>query len=494
MEYQQSTKRILVTGATGYIGGRLIPRLLKKGYRIRAVARTIEKLKSQSWADNTNIELVAGDMLSRSDVDAMADGCDIVYYLVHSMVLGQKDFESSDRLAAENMVAAAAEKKVGRIIYLGGLGEIESKLSKHLRSRNEVAQIFLKAPVSTTIFRAAVILGSGGASFEILRYLVEHLPVMITPRWLRTPSQPVAISNVLHYLIECLDVTETEDGVFDIGGPEVITYKQMMDTYGRVAGLRKRLILPVPVLTPRLSSYWIHLVTPVPAYIARPLAEGLKNSAVCKNDDITKLIPQTLLTCEEAISKALQRQQHFQVETHWSDAGLLPEGEWSVRGDAHWSGGTEFKDDQNVLVEASAGEVWHSIIRIGGESGWYYANWLWSIRGLLDKIVGGVGLRKSFRRPDSLKVGDTIDFWRVVALEPEKRMVLAAEMKLPGEALLTFELQSAGPRLVRLYQKARFYPKGLLGLAYWYLSFPLHLFVFKGMINGVKKRALLAAV
>ena len=489
-DQRNETQRILVTGATGYIGGRLIPRLLKKGYRIRAASRTLDKLQSRQWANHPGVELFAGDMQELSDVEKMVEGCDIVYYLVHSMVAGQQNFEKADKISAENMVLAAEKKQVKRIVYLGGLGDVKSDLSKHLRSRNEVAQILLEGSVPATIFRAAVIIGSGGASFEILRYLVERLPIMITPRWLRTPSQPIAISNVLTYLVECLTVPETEKGIFDIGGPNVITYRQMMDAYTRAAGLLKRFIIPVPVLTPRLSSYWIHLVTPVPAHIARPLAEGLRNPAVCDSDRITKLIPQPLLSCQEAIEMALERQQRYRVETHWSDAGLLPRGEWSIEGDAHWSGGTVFKDNKSIDVEAPAECVWKAVIEIGGEQGWYYANWLWSIRGFLDKIIGGVGLRKSFRDPYTLKTGDTIDFWRVVRLDPEKDLILVAEMKLPGEAVLSFELEISSNTVIRLHQKARFYPRGLLGLAYWYLSFPLHLFVFSGMIRGIKKHAL----
>ncbi len=481
--------KILVTGATGYIGGRLIPLLLKEGYQIRAASRSIEKLQSRPWSENPNVELVAGNFLVQSDVDRMLEGCDVIYYLVHSMVAGQQDFEESDRISAQHTVDAAKRFNLSRIIYLGGLGDVESDLSKHLRSRNEVAQIFFENSIPSTIFRAAVILGSGGASFEILRYLVERLPIMVTPRWLKTPSQPIAISNVLQYLVCCLKVPETANGVFDIGGPQVVTYRQMMEAYAKVAGLMKRLIIPVPVLTPRLSSYWIHLVTPVPAHIARPLAEGLRNSATCSNNDIVNLIPQKLLTCEQAITRALERQQHHQVETHWSDAGLLPKEEWGIKGDVEWSGGTVFIDDQEVIVKAKVEKVWNAIVSIGGENGWYYANWLWKIRGVLDKLIGGVGLRKVIRDPMSLKVGDAVDFWRVVDIESQKMVVLAAEMKLPGYAQLTFKLEPKNGSEIRLIQKARFYPKGLLGLCYWYLSFPFHLFVFKGMVNGIKNCA-----
>ncbi|MBS2010840.1 MAG: SDR family oxidoreductase [Cyanobacteria bacterium SZAS TMP-1] len=476
---------VMVTGATGYVGGRLVPRLLEAGYRVRASGRSLNKLKSRTWAKHPDVELVALDIFDEKALTRALEGCEAAYYLVHSMNGRTTDFEKSDRYAAELMTKAAAAAGVKRIIYLGALGESSDNLSKHLRSRAEVADILQKGPVPVTVLRAGMILGSGSTSFEILRYLVERLPVMITPKWLETPSQPIAIRNVLTYMIDCLKKDETTGKTFDIGGPEILTYRELMQTYAAAAGLGKRIIITVPVFTPRLSSYWIHCVTPVPSYIARPLAEGLRNPVLCTDKEILRIIPQQLLTCREAIDIALDRIQHQSVESSWTDAGVLPPPEWIIPGDPGWAGGNYYEDNRFVEVKDSPAEVWYRLMRLGGKTGWYYGNWMWKLRGSMDRLIGGVGLMRGRRSAETLFVGDALDFWRVLAVEPESRLLLTTEMILPGTAFLEFRISKMPDGNTKVQQIARFQPQGLLGVLYWWLVTPLHHFVFTGMLKGI---------
>jgi uncharacterized protein YbjT (DUF2867 family) len=481
---EQIRKPVLVTGASGYIGGRLVPRLLAAGYRVRCLVREPRKLDSRPWSSDARVEIVRCDIGHRLQLTRAAAGCGAAYYLVHSMMAAGRKYGERDRILAETFARAAAEASLERIIYLGGLGETGERLSEHLSSRREVERVLAAGPVPVTVFRAAMIIGSGSASFEILRYLVERLPVMITPRWVSTESQPIAIENVLHYLVACLDCPATIGRTLDIGGADVLTYREIIQVMAEALGLRKRLIIPVPVLTPGLSSLWIHLVTPISRQVARPLAEGLRNRVVCRDDSAARLMPQRLLTVREAIQAALGSMHSDNVETAWFDAGPLP-------GDPEWAGGKVFVDQRSTNVNAPADAVFRVVCRIGGDQGYYAANWLWRLRGGMDRLVGGPGLRRGRRDPERLAFGEAVDFWRVTAIEANRRLTLRAEMKLPGEALLEFRIDPAtdGAPHTRLIQTARFKPRGLMGLLYWYAVRPLHIFVFRGMLDGIREAA-----
>lgn len=475
--------RIAIAGVTGYIGGRLAPRLLDSSYAVRCLVRSPQKLQDRAWADNPAVEIRRTDLDDIDSVAANLEGCQAAFYLVHSMASAGAGYAERDRCLASNFAAAAREAGVERIVYLGGLGETGSDLSEHLASRREVETALASAGVPVTVLRAAMIIGSGSASFEILRYLVERLPIMVTPKWVSTPCQPIAVRNVIEYLLATLAVPETTGGVFDIGGPEVLCYRDIMDVMAEELGLRPRWVIPVPVLTPRLSSYWIHLITPLSHSIAKPLAEGLKNPVVCREDRITRLIPRELLGVREAIHAALTQMAERQVETYWSMAGPMP-------GDPDWAGGAVFRDAREMAMDAPAWAVFKAVCRVGGGHGWYAAAWLWKIRGWMDLLVGGPGLRRGRRDPETVGYGEALDFWRVVGLERDRRLALRAEMKLPGQALLEFRIEPRNDRQCTLRQLALFKPRGLFGLIYWYLVMPFHHIVFRGMLRGIEKEAL----
>ena len=477
-------RRVLVTGATGYIGGRLVPRLLEAGYRVRCLVREPRKLTDRHWAGDERVEIVRGDADDVAGLTEAMRGCGAAYYLIHSMEAVGPAYRERDRELAENFARAASNAEIERIIYLGGLGETGEGLSEHLTSRREVEEALASGRAPVTVLRAAMIIGSGSASFEILRYLVERLPIMVTPKWVKTECQPIAVRNILHYLVACLNCDETVGRTLDIGGPEVMRYRDIMQVMASELGLRKRIIVPVPVLTPRLSSMWIHLVTPLSHRIARPLAEGLRNRVVCRNDDASRLMPQDLFTIREAIAAALGRIQRREVETAWSAAGPIP-------GDPDWAGGKTFVDERTIEIDAPASCVYRAVCRIGGGQGYYAADWLWRLRGWMDQFVGGPGLRRGRRDPENVSFGEALDFWRVTGIERDRSLQLRAEMKLPGEALLAFQIEPVdGERdRCRLIQTARFKPRGLIGLAYWYAVVPLHAIVFNGMLDGIKRTA-----
>ena len=481
-------KPILVAGATGYVGGRLIPALLDAGYCVRAMGRSLEKLACRPWGHHPNMDLTRGDVLDLESLKRALSGCGVVYYLVHSMIAQKHKFVEADRRAAQNMVSAAESIGIERMIYLGGLSEKKGgPLSKHLRSRIEVAEILQSGKVPVTDLRAPMILGSGSASFEILRYLVERLPVMITPRWVRSLNQPIAIRNVVTYLVGCLNHDETIGQTYDIGGPDVVAYRDLLDIYAQEAKLPKRWIIPVPVLTPTLSAHWIHLISPVPHSIALPLTEGLTSNAVCSDKRIQSIIPQKLLTPREAIRRSLDKVIQEQVDTCWADAGDIVTPEWAHCGDADWAGGAIMQCGYRVRIKAVPDEVWPPISRIGGKTGWYYADGLWWLRGLMDRWSGGVGLRRGRRHPTELRVGDALDFWRVLEIETSNRLLLRAEMKVPGEALLEFKIYPVGDQYTNLQMLSRFLPKGLWGMLYWYIFYPFHEMIFFGMLKAIAK-------
>lgn len=473
---------VSIAGATGYIGGRLVPRLLSSGHRVRCLVRSPGKLLARSWATHPNLEIVPVDLADQAALTRALAGSSAAYYLVHSMISAGKDYAGHDRQLALHFAQASSAAGLQRIIYLGGLGETGPGLSEHLSSRREVEHALASTGVPVTVLRAAMIIGSGSASFEILRYLVERLPIMITPRWVWTPSQPIAVRNVIGYLVGVLEHPQTAGQVYDIGGPEVLPYQDIMQIMAAELGLRRRLILPVPVLTPRLSSYWIHLVTPLGHSIARPLAEGLRNPVVCRDNRLAELVPQELLTVSQAIRAALTRVAADGVETSWSMAGPIP-------GDPDWAGGKVFRDERDLPVAAPAEAAFRAVCRVGGGHGWYAADWLWKLRGALDRLAGGPGLRRGRRSRESVSFGEALDFWRVTAVEQDRRLALRAEMKLPGEALLEFSITPTGRDTCVLRQSALFLPRGLLGLLYWYAVAPFHALVFNGMLRGIRREA-----
>ena len=475
-------QRIAIAGTTGYIGGRLAPRLLEAGYSLRCLVRSPRKLEERDWASDPRVEVWPSDLDDHTSLTRDLSGCDVAFYLVHSMMSSDRAYAKHDLALALTFAAAARDAGVGRIIYLGGLGEMGSGLSEHLESRRHVETALASTGVPVTVLRAAMIIGSGSASFEIMRYLVQRLPVMITPTWVSTRCQPIAIENVLGYLVGVLSSADTTGEVFDIGGREILSYRDIMRIMAEELDLPRRWVLPVPLLTPRLSSHWIQLVTPLSHRIARPLAEGLKNEVVCRDDRITRLIPQARLDVREAIHAALNQVKAHLVETHWSMAGPMP-------GDPDWSGGTVFRDVRQIAIALPSRPVFRAVCRVGGERGWS-SSWLWRFRGWLDQRAGGPGLRRGRRHPDLLRYGDALDFWRVVGIEPDRSLSLRAEMKLPGQALLDFRVAPDGDSKCTLCQTALFEPRGLAGLLYWYAVGPFHGVVFRTMLTGIQRDAI----
>jgi uncharacterized protein YbjT (DUF2867 family) len=471
---------VCLTGATGYVGGRLLPLLENRGVHVRCLTRRPEMLQERV-AEGTQV--VCGDVLDRSSLLRGLADVHTAYYLVHSMGAGG-DFEKADREGAANFAAAAQAQGVRRIIYLGGLGDPGPELSPHLRSRHEVGEILRSSQAQVVEFRASIVIGSGSLSFELIRALVERLPVMICPRWVATPAQPIALEDVLAYLLAALDLPEGVSRVFEIGGPDQVSYGDIMREYARQRGLR-RWMISVPVLTPRLSSLWLGLVTPVYARIGRKLVEGVRNPTLVRDHAAVDAFAVRPRSLREAIARALVHEDQEFATTRWSDA-------YSSGGEPpHWGGrrfGSRLVDSRTLDVDVPPAAAFVPVQRIGGQNGWYYGNWLWSLRGFLDLLVGGVGMRRGRREPTTLRVGDTLDCWRVEAFEPDRRLRLAAEMRLPGRAWLEFEVSphQAGSRI---RQTAIFDPIGLAGLVYWYAVYPLHQLVFARMLRGIAQAA-----
>lgn len=471
---------ILITGASGYVGGRLLSLLESTGHQVRCLARRPENLLPRV-APGTQV--VAGDVMDRASLDAALQGIDTAYYLVHSMG-HDRDFERLDREAATNFAEAAKRAGVRRIVYLGGLGDSTGKLSKHLRSRHETGECLRGSQIQVIEFRASIVIGSGSLSFELIRALVQRLPVMICPRWVRVMAQPIAIEDLLDYLVAALELPHGESKIYEIGGPDQVSYGDIMHEYARQRGLR-RWMIPVPILTPYLSSLWLGLVTPVHARIGRKLVGSLRNPTLVRDTTALETFPIRPRGLRESIERALVNEDREFAQTRWSDA-LSSTGKPKTWGGIQF--GSRLIDSRTIQIEVPPAQAFAPIQRIGGRNGWYYGTWLWSLRGFLDRLVGGVGLRRGRRDPVDLRVGEALDFWRVEQFEPDRLLRLQAEMKVPGRAWLEFEVQG-DEHGSTIRQTALFDPIGLVGLGYWYSLYPLHEFVFAGMLRGIARAA-----
>jgi len=485
--YMTTARRVLVTGASGYVGGRLVRALLADGLHVRVLVRDARKIQDLPWS--SKVEVFQGNAMNLNDVSAALEGVHTAFYLLHSIGVGP-DFDAIEEKMAKVFADAAEQAGISQIVYLGGIAN-DKKMSKHLSSRARTGEVLASGKVPVMELRAGIIIGSGSASFEMLRHLTHRLPIMTTPKWVSNRTHPIAIRDVLWYLTHAAELEKPVAGILDIGGAEVLSYAEMMQKFAKLSGLRKRIIIRVPVLSPRLSSLWIGLVTPVPTQLARPLVGSLINEVVADpNKSIDSLIPkppQGLIDVSTAIELALTRTNENQVETRWSDA-TAPTAPWQkAQGDPSWAGESMYYDHREVLADAPLEKIWESIEEIGGERGWYGADFLWYLRGLLDRLVGGVGLRRGRRDPKTLRVGESLDFWRVEAIEKsgdERRLRLYAEMILPGKAWLEFRIKRVGDK-TEIMQEASFAPRGLGGQIYWYLILPFHAFVFPTMLRNI---------
>ena len=478
----------LVTGASGYVGGRLVRDLLSDKKRVRVFVRDAKKIQGQSWA--SQVEVVEGNASNVQDLERALAGVNTAYYLLHSINVAT-DFGDIESAMARSFALASEAAHVAQIIYLGGIANDENR-SRHLTSRMNTGSQLASTSVPVLELRAGIIIGSGSASFEMLRHLTHRLPIMTTPKWVSNRTQPIAIRDVLYYLRSAANLAKPENRICDIGGPEVVTYAAMMQNFSKLSGLRKRIIIQVPVLTPKLSSLWIGFVTPVPTSLARPLVESLISEVVVDSrKSVTELIPlppEGLLTVSQAIELALTRVAENHVDTRWSDASF-PMAPWQkAQSDPDWAGELMLKDHREIESDVSTEKIWEQIEGIGGERGWFGSGWLWYLRGLIDRMVGGVGLRRGRRDPVHLRVGDTVDFWRVEAMEHGKSLRLYAEMILPGKAWLEFTLSESDGKSV-VTQDALFEPRGLGGQIYWYLVSPFHFFIFPTMLRNIVKAA-----
>ncbi|MEY4451989.1 MAG: hypothetical protein RLZZ380_1110 [Actinomycetota bacterium] len=474
----------LVTGANGYIGGRLVTALLEHGYRVRVLVRNASRISLHPWF--SQVEVVDGDATNQDDLDKALKGVDVAYYLIHSLMM-KDSFEESEVSLARGFAEAAKKAKVQRMVYLGGIINDPDDLSPHMSARMRTGEILRAAGVPTIEFRAGVVIGSGSASFEMLRYLTERLPIMTTPKWVKNRIQPIAVRDLLRYLIGGASLPPSVDGVYDISGPDIFSYADMMQQYASAAGLRKRIIIPVPVLSPGLSSGWVGLVTPVPFTLAKRLVASLKHEVVATPSNINELIPPAkagLTPFKRAVELALAKVKNANVETRWSDASIPGSPSEPLPTDPDWAGGSLYTDVRTVETQDDVKTVWKRVEAIGGDHGYSTASWAWELRGLADKLVGGVGLRRGRRDPDKLVIGDAVDFWRVEELIPEKVLRLRAEMKMPGLAWLEFRLEKTKSG-TRITQTATYAPKGLLGHLYWWSVFPMHGIVFPSMVRGV---------
>jgi uncharacterized protein YbjT (DUF2867 family) len=478
MNQHRSSTRVLVFGASGYVGSHLTPRLAAAGLAVRACARNVEVLKVREWA---GVELAEADALDPESLPAALQGIEVAYYLVHSMAAG-KNFSEIDLEAARNFARAAEQAGVKRIVYLGGLVPAGAN-TEHIRSRRETGDALRHGRVPVTEVRAGIIIGPGSAAFEVMRDLVLHLPVMVTPRWVRATSPPIALDNLLEYLQRIAFIDAAAGRIFDAGGPEIVSYNDMMRDLAKVAGKRPPRVIPVPVLTPKLSSYWLGLVTAVPSNIAQALIGGLKHDFVADDAELRALVPQTLLTVHEAIEAAFEAERSHTVAARWK------EGAFSMRGFRHDVAFYAKRASGSCDANASVGSVWAEVTAIGGDNRYYYMNILWTIRELMDWLAGGPGFSRGRRHPTELRLGDAIDHWTVIALEENHLLTLNFGMKAPGAGVLEFELEPLASNRSRVTVTAYWHPKGVWGLLYWYALVPAHLFIFKGWTRAIARRA-----
>ncbi|MGJ9403757.1 SDR family oxidoreductase [Arthrobacter sp. KK5.5] len=481
---------VAVAGATGYIGGRLVPLLLERGHTVRVLTRDGSKLRDVPWG--SAVDVVEGSLEDAGTATALVEGTDVVYYLVHSMGgAGAADFERTERKCALNTASAARNAGVGRIVYLSGLHP-DGELSRHLASRAEVGEILLGSGVPTMVLQAGLVIGSGSASFEMVRHLTDVLPVMPAPRWVENRIQPIAVRDALHYLTAAADVPAEVSGTFDVGGPDVLTYAEMMRGYARVAGLREPLVVALPVLTPWLAAQWVNLVTPIPRSLAIPLVESLQHDCVVREHGIDAVIPPPEggpTGYLKAVELALIKIEAGAVETSWATAHAIGEPAEPLPSDPEWAGRTVFTDARERATSATPEQVWKVIEGIGGENGWYSLPLAWSVRGLMDKVAGGVGLERGRRSRDRLRFNDVVDWWRVESLEPGRALLLRAEMKVPGGAWLELSVDPADSGGSVYRQRAIFLPRGLAGRAYWLAVLPFHGVIFKSMADRVTAAA-----
>ncbi len=468
----------LVFGASGYIGSNLVPHLVQAGWRVRAAARSRAVLEARRWS---GVELVQADALAPETLGPALEGIDVAFYLVHSMAAGS-DFGQMDLLAADHFARAAAAAGVQRIVYLGGLVP-GREAGEHIDSRRETGDVLRRGAVPVTEIRAGIIVGPGSAAFEVMRDLVLNLPVMVTPRWVRAKSPPIALHNLLVYLEAVGLLPEAAGEIYDAGGPETCTYEDMMRAVASVAGRKPPLILPVPVLSPRLSSYWLGLTTAVPANIARALIGGLRHDFTADDAALRQLVPQRLLTVREAIEAAFEAERRRAVAARWS------EGDFAIRGYRHDVAYYAKRAGGSATAAATPAAVWRQVCGIGGDNRYYYMNFLWTVREIMDWCVGGPGLTRGRRHPTELRLGDAVDYWRVVGIEPERRLTLQFGMRAPGSGVLEFELEPQEGRRTRVTATAYWHPRGVWGLLYWYALVPAHLFVFRGLTAAIARRA-----